>query len=231
MDSNFNNRAVRISAGPLQPLGDQGVLASFPDEDRALHFAECVRQLALAEVVDVVQAYTTVAVYFDLLRIRYAELAARLQPLVNATPETRSLGRLHQLPCCYELQQDLQHVAQRCGLSPEEVIRLHTGTIYTVYAIGFCPGFPYLGYLPEPLVGVPRLATPRPRIEAGSVGMTGRQTGIYTLPRPGGWCLIGRTPLILVDVAVNYFPLRTGDRIQFVRIQESEFRQLEGERL
>jgi inhibitor of KinA len=231
MESGFTNSEARIPAEAFQPLGDQGVLASFAEEDRALHFAECVRQLALAEVVDVVQAYTTVAVYFDLRRIRYAELATRLQPLVNAVAETRSLGRLHQLPCCYELQQDLQHVAQRCALAADEVIRLHTSTLYTVYAIGFCPGFPYLGYLPEPLVGVPRLATPRPRVEAGSVGMTGRQTGIYTLPRPGGWCLIGRTPLILVDVADNYFPLRTGDRIQFVRISESEFRQIKGKRL
>jgi inhibitor of KinA len=231
MDPNLNNTAARIPAGPLQPLGDQAVLASFPDEDRALHFAERVRQHLLEGVVDVVQAYTTVAVYYDLQRIRYVEMVDRLQPLLNAVPDTRSLGRLHQLPCCYELQQDLQHVTQLCGLSADEVIRLHTGTIYTVYAIGFCPGFPYLGYLPPPLVGVPRLATPRPRVEAGSVGMTGRQTGVYTLPRPGGWCLIGRTPLILVDVAANYFPLRTGDRIQFVRIQESDFRQLEGERL
>jgi inhibitor of KinA len=100
-----------------------------------------------------------------------------------------------------------------------------------VYAIGFCPGFPYLGYLPSALSGVPRLETPRVRLERGSVGLTGRQTGIYTEPRPGGWNIIGRTPFELVNVADGYFPLRTGDRVQFTRIDEREFRRLEGQRL
>ena len=86
------------------------------------------------------------------------------------------------------------------------MIALHGGTRYTVYAIGFCPGFPYLGYLPDELAGVPRLPAPRLRVEEGSVGLTGRQTGIYTEVRPGGWNIVGRTPLRLVDVACEYFP-------------------------
>ncbi len=85
--------------------------------------------------------------------------------------------------------------------------------------------------MPPALTGVPRLATPRLRVEAGSVGLTGRQTAIYTEPRPGGWCLIGQTPLQLVDVAAGYFPLRTGDRVQFVPIDETEYRELLGQRL
>ena len=111
------------------------------------------------------------------------------------------------------------------------MIALHSGTEYTVYAIGFCPGFPYLGYLPEALCGVPRLPSPRLRVPPGSVGLTGRQTGIYPLPRPGGWNLIGRTPLILVDPAAGYFPLRVGDRVHFHRIGEAEYRRREGDRL
>ena len=126
---------------------------------------------------------------------------------------------------------DLARVAESTGLAADEVIRLHTGTEYTVYAIGFCPGFPYLGYLPEPLCGVPRLEAPRLRVEPGSVGLTGRQTGIYTEARPGGWNLIGRTPLQLVNVVDGYFPLRTGDRIRFERIGTAEFRRLQGQRL
>ena len=93
------------------------------------------------------------------------------------------------------------------------------------------PGFPYLGYLPEKLCGVPRLNSPRIRVEPGSVGLTGRQTGIYPLPRPGGWNLIGRTPLTLVDVADGYFPLRVGDRVRFSRIESSEYERLYGMRL
>ena len=135
------------------------------------------------------------------------------------------------IPCCYERQLDLAHVAEHTGLKEEEVIRLHLETEYTVYAIGFCPGFPYLGYLPRALCGVPRLATPRVRVDAGSVGLTGRQTGIYTEPRPGGWNLIGRTPLELVNLADGYFPLRTGDRVRFRRVDETEFKNLLGQRL
>ena len=111
------------------------------------------------------------------------------------------------------------------------MIHLHHETEYTVYAIGFCPGFPFLGYLPPALCGVPRLETPRPRLESGSVGLTGRQTGIYTEPRPGGWDILGRTPLELVNVVDGYFPLQTGDKVQFVRIDEVEFQRLKGERL
>ena len=126
---------------------------------------------------------------------------------------------------------DLDRVAARVGLSTEQVIALHTATIYTVYAIGFCPGFPYLGYLPQQLRGVPRLESPRIRVEAGSVGLTGRQTGIYPEPRPGGWNLIGRTPITMVDVSDGYFPLKTGDRVQFVRISALTFPNLLGRRL
>ena len=126
------------------------------------------------------------------------------------------------------MQQDLERVARHVRMSPEEVIRLHRGTEYTIYAIGFSPGFPYLGYLPDPLCGVPRLESPRPRVEPGSVGLTGRQTGVYPEARPGGWNLIGRTPLKLVDVVEGYFPLRTGDRVRFEPIDAAEFHRLRG---
>ena len=125
----------------------------------------------------------------------------------------------------------MPRVAEYLELPAEEVIRQHTGTEYTVYAIGFCPGFPYLGYLPAALGGVPRLDQPRLRVEAGSVGLTGRQTGIYTEVRPGGWNVIGRTPLELVHVEDGYFPLRTGDKVRFERIGEADFQRLAGQRL
>jgi inhibitor of KinA len=217
----------------LIPLGDQGALAYFADEAAALRFAAAVRQVRAPWLVDVVQAYTSVAVYSDLLRIDFAALADALRQ-VEAEAEhgpPPAPGKRHVIPCCYEFQLDLARVAEHTGLGPDEVIRLHTAAEYTVYAIGFCPGFPYLGYLPAPLCGVPRLPAPRLRVEAGSVGLTGRQTGIYTEPRPGGWNLLGRTPLELVHVADGYFPLRTGDRVRFAPIDETEFRKLQGRRL
>jgi inhibitor of KinA len=215
-----------------QPLGDQAVLASCPDEAAAGRLAATVKTLAAPWLVDVVQAYASVAVFFDPDQVFFAEVVAALPTLpsqdVGPAPNP---AQLHPIPCCYEMQQDMERVMQHTGLSTEEVIRLHTGTVFTVYAIGFCPGFPYLGYLPPPLCGVPRLATPRLRVEAGSIGLTGRQTGIYTEVRPGGWNLIGRTPLQLVHVTDGYFPLRTGDRVQFYRIDEGAYRGLVGQRL
>jgi inhibitor of KinA len=216
----------------LQPLGDQAVLASFTAESDATRWAAAVRRLAQPWLVDVVQAYRTVAVYFDLDQTTLAAVTRTLGTLTREDIPDIAVERcLHHIPCCYELQLDLPRVASATGLSEDEVIRLHLASEYTVYAIGFCPGFPYLGYLPERLCGVPRLPSPRLRVEPGSVGLTGRQTGIYTEARPGGWNLLGRTPLELVHVADGYFPLRTGDRVRFVRIDEAAFRQLQGQRL
>lgn len=215
----------------LVSLGDQAALAYFADESAALRFAALVRQAELPWRVDVVQAYTSVAVFFDLGQVGFRAVEQRLRELEAVADVVLPPSRLHRIPCCYELQLDLERVAEHTGLSTDEVIRLHAATEYTVYAIGFCPGFPYLGYLPPPLCGVPRLPSPRLRVEAGSVGLTGRQTGIYTELRPGGWNLIGRTPLCLVDVADGYFPLRTGDRVRFERIGEAEYRGLLGQRL
>ena len=217
----------------LVPLGDQAILAYFREESASLRFAAAVRALREPGLLDVVQAYTSVAVYFDLLRTNFASLAATLQQVEENAEHgpPPPPGKRHVIPCCYEFQLDLARIAEHTQLSPDEIIRRHSGLDFTVYAIGFCPGFPYLGYLPAELSGVPRLPAPRLRVEVGSVGLTGGQTGIYTEPRPGGWNLLGRTPLELVNVADGYFPLRTGDCVHFARIDEAEFRRLQGQRL
>src|SRR5262245_58716607 len=217
---------------PFEPMGDGAVLARFSNEAGAMRFAAAVRASALAWSLDVVQAYFTVAVFFDQDCILYRDAAEWLAELRFTGPmEITGEGQLHHIPCCYEFQLDLERIAQHSGLSADEVVRRHSETVYTVYAIGFCPGFPYLGYLPESLCGVSRLDTPRVRVEAGSIGLTGRQTGIYTEPRPGGWNLVGRTPLELVNVVEGYFPLRTGDRVRFEAIDVARYRELAGTRL
>jgi inhibitor of KinA len=217
----------------MQPMGDQALLASFEEENAAAVFAGAVRCQPPPGLVDVVQAYSTVAVYFTLDVTRYHDIALHARAIAeNAAPTTgQPVGILQHIPICYDFPLDQARVAQHTGLSVEEAISLHLATEYHVYAIGFCPGFPYLGYLPERLRGVPRLDTPRLRVEPGTVGLTGKQTGIYTEQRPGGWNLIGRTPLTLVSVIDEYFPLRTGDRVRFERIDEHEFQRLKGERL
>jgi inhibitor of KinA len=198
-------------------------------EPLALALAEQLRARKLPWVVDVVQAYTSVAVFFDPGQVDGRQVQKELASL-QLQGQTYS-GQLHQIPCCYELGLDLERIAQATGLEVKEVIKRHVEQVYTVYAIGFCPGFPYLGYLPQALAGVPRLPSPRVQVEPGSVGLTGRQTGIYTEARPGGWNIVGRTPLELVNVAEGYFPLRTGDRMQFRSITKEEYRELEGKRL
>jgi inhibitor of KinA len=213
----------------LEPLGDQAVLATFVDESAAARFAEAVRGFHVPWLQDVVLAYVTVAVFYDLDQIDYDLVAGTLRNL--RLPKAAEAGKLHVVPCCYERQLDLKRVSEITGLSPEDVIRLHHSLGYTVYAIGFSPGFPYLGYLPEALAGVPRLEQPRVRVEPGSVGIAGKQTGIYPGATPGGWNLIGQTPLELVNIEDEYFPIRPGEQVRFRRIDEMEFKQLKGQRL
>ncbi len=225
----------------LVPLGDQAVLAYLPDEAAAVRLAAAVRAAAPDWLQDVVPAYASVGVFFDADRVGTGEVAAWLgrretgdgrRETTDAVSRLPSpVSRSHTIPVCYEMALDLPRVCEHTGLTTDDVIRLHGGTAYTVYAVGFVPGFPYLGYLPPELCGVGRLPTPRLRVEAGSVGLTGRQTGLYPLARPGGWNLIGRTPLTVVDVADGFFPLRVGDAVRFERIDEKRYRELEGERL
>ena len=217
----------------LRPLGDQAVLAYCDDEAEAFALAGRLHGAGLPWLVDVVQAYLSVAAFYDGRQVDYGAAVHAIEAEGSAGPggEAAVEGRLHRIPCCYEMGLDLGRIAEHTGLSADEVITRHAGATYTVYAIGFCPGFPYLGYLPDELAHVPRLPSPRVRLEAGSVGLTGRQTGIYTEARPGGWNIVGRTPLTLVDVQDGYFPLRTGDRVQFEPISAAEFGRLGGERL
>jgi inhibitor of KinA len=218
----------------LTPLGDQAVLAYLPDEAAAVRLAAAVRAAGPDWLQDVVPAYASVGVFFDADRVGLQVVTAWLEGLLLRSPPhqlTTSPPRTHTIPVCYEMQLDLTRIAEHTGLSAERIVELHTATEYTIYAVGFVPGFPYLGYLPEELRGVPRLPSPRLRVEPGSVGLAGKQTGIYPLPRPGGWNVVGRTPLTLVDVAGGYFPLRVGDRVRFERIDETEYRRREGERL
>jgi len=228
-----------MTAPRFTPLGDQAVLAYFDDEAAAVAFADAVRAANPPWLQDVVPAYASAGVFFDADAIavrgaiQWLSLFSRDAKSSERSAPLRGLRVAAKLsiPVCYEFGPDLPRVCERTGLATDDVIRLHASVEYTVYAVGFVPGFPYLGYLPPELCGVPRLESPRLRVEPGSVGLTGRQTGIYPLPRPGGWNLIGRTPLIIVDVNHGFFPIRVGDRVRFARIDEQRFRELDGERL
>jgi inhibitor of KinA len=215
----------------IVPLGDTAALVHLPDEAAAGRLAAAARAGEVPGRLDVVQAYASVAVFLDPRALPFARAAAWLRGLDVKLVPAAAAGRSFVIPCCYEFGPDLERVAEHTKLTPAEVIARHSAAEYTVYAVGFCPGFPYLGYLPAELSGVPRLPAPRPRVEPGSVGLTGRQTGLYPLARPGGWNLIGRTPLEMVNLADGYFPLRTGDHVRFRPIDRGEYEELSGRRL
>jgi Carboxyltransferase domain, subdomain C and D len=175
----------------LACLGDQAALAYLADEDAALRFAAAVRDSHEPWLVDVVQAYTSVAVYFDLEQSRFAKVAGRLRALLQGSgnEEKAAAGQLHLISCCYEFGPDLERVASHTGLAPQEVVRRHAAATYTVYAIGFCPGFPYLGYLPPELSGVARGGTPRGG--GGDAAAAGRSRECR-LDRSSDWYLYRR---------------------------------------
>jgi inhibitor of KinA len=213
------------------PLGDQAVLAYLADEAAASAFAAGVRDANPPWLQDVVPAYSSVGIFFDADQTGTDEVTRWLESRrPNAHPSPLNPHHFV-LPVCYELGPDLPRICELTGLTVDNAIRSHVATEFTVYAIGFVPGFPYLGYLPTELSGLGRLPSPRVRVEPGSVGITGRQTAIYPQASPGGWNLIGRTPFVIVDVESGFFPLRVGDRVRFERIDLARYRELEGKRL
>jgi KipI family sensor histidine kinase inhibitor len=210
----------------LDALGERAFLVRFATEDEAIRWAETVHGRGWPGVVDVVLAYRAVAVFADPERVDLEELEARLRSLTTAATD-RPAGVFIGIPVLYD-GEDLPEVAGRLGLTVAEVVAAHSDRDYHVYAIGFLPGFPYAGYLPEPLCGLPRREVPRVRVPAGSVAIVGRQTAVYPEESPGGWHLIGRTPLRIVDMERGHFPIRAGDRLRFVPIAAGEFAERRG---
>jgi len=170
--------------------------------------------------------YASLLIDFDALRLTHDELTSDIQQLASTSDFTADKGgKVVTIPVCYDLEfgPDLLDVAQHAGIPAEEVVLLHSSPTYLVYFLGFSPGFIYLGGLPE-ILHTPRLATPRPSIAGGSVGIAGSQTGIYPNDSPGGWKLIGRTPLRMFDPeSTPPTRLQPGDRMKFSPIDRATF--------
>ncbi|MEE9247139.1 MAG: 5-oxoprolinase subunit PxpB, partial [Dehalococcoidia bacterium] len=193
---------------------------------------DAIDEAAIEGVQALAPTYRSILVYYDPLKIPLEELKQRLSDLGRALPDASSSeARIFEIPTLYggEFGPDLDFVASHTGLSPEEVIRIHAGTDYLVYMVGFNPGFPYLGGMPEN-IATPRLETPRVKIPAGSVGIAEAQTGIYPLESPGGWRLIGRSPLKMFDPSRDPPALvEAGDLVRFVSIDEARYQDIQGE--
>lgn len=228
----------------LYPLGDAAVVLEFGTGiSAATHraiaaFSARLRRQSFAGLREVVPAFTTLTVYYDPWLasahgqyLPYERVAAQLRELLQVSEEAEAAEETEvvDIPVCYggAFGPDLAFVAQHTGLSPAEVIARHTAPEYLVHMIGFAPGFPYLGGL-DARLATPRRPQPRPLVLAGAVGIAGPQTGIYSLPTPGGWQLIGRTPLALFDAAWEQpSRLRAGQRLRFVAISEGEFAEIQ----
>jgi KipI family sensor histidine kinase inhibitor len=197
----------------LLAAGEAAVLAEVDDLATVHRLLAAVRGAALPGVVDVVPGYRTLLVTVSsplhLDRVRAA------LPRLPLPPADAAVGRTVELPVQYD-GEDLAEVTRRTGLTAEQVVRRHTAPDYLVAFLGFTPGFPYLVGL-DPALHVPRRATPRLRVPAGSVGLAGSQTGVYPAASPGGWQLIGRTDRVLFDPAREPPALLApGDRLRFV---------------
>lgn len=202
----------------IHPLGDTALLAELGTRlDTALNTRAIALAAALKKRRDVRQAvagYASVTVHFDPEQTTHDALGAAVKRLAAKRPPMAEPGRLHRIPVVYE-GPDLEEVAARLRLSPQKIAEIHSSPIYRVFLVGFVPGWAYLGPLPEELE-LQRRHVPRTQVPAGSVAIAGRQTGIYPLPSPGGWHLIGRTSvkLFLPDRDPPCL-FRAGDRVKF----------------
>jgi len=226
----------RTSGGArFQYASDESLLVYF-GEQISLRNHEQVRRLLrllgmepIAGVRNLHPAYCSVLVKFDPLKLRHEELQEALQKYLKRLenvnlPPTRTM----EIPVCYggEYGPDLEEVARIHGIAPERVVELHSSRIYVVYFLGFTPGFAYLGELAEELV-TPRLEKPRRAVPVGSVGIAGNQTGVYPFATPGGWRLLGRTPVAMFRADREGFSLLTiGDRVRFVPTEHARFAKL-----
>lgn len=188
-----------------------------------------LRALKDPRIRNIHPAYATVLIDFDSLQVSHRELSGIVDELMRLGTEVRNPARVVTIPICYggDFGPDLPFVAHHAELPVKEVVRLHSSATYVVHFLGFSPGFGYLDGLPAQLA-CPRLESPRTRVAAGSVGIAGGQTGVYPLDSPGGWRLIGRTPLRMFDPLANSpTRLEPGDKVQFVPIDRPAFDELE----
>jgi len=220
------------------PFGDAALVVEFGDtisleiNRRVVALDSAILKAEIRGVEELVPTYRSLLARYDPLKISYEQLVFRVKDLEEKLKDSHAKmeGRKVVVPVVYggEYGPDLGHVAQLHGLTEEQVVRLHSEREYRVYMIGFVAGFPYLGEVADE-IATPRLETPRLKVSAGSVGIAEKQTGIYPCDAPGGWQIIGRTPIRLFDPWQQPpTPLNSGDTVKFKPISEAEYKMLLG---
>lgn len=215
------------------PFGENGIKVVFPNHisqeihERILKLYQSIKRHAVESITDIVPSYTVLTVYFNETLTSFTQMKEKLESIWAATDskEETASSRIVVLPVYYggDVGEDLEKVASTNDVSAEEVINLHSSRDYLTYMIGFLPGFPYLGGMDE-RIATPRLKKPRAQVEAGSVGIAGSQTGVYPINSPGGWNIIGQTPVPIVDFTREEpFLIEMGDYIRFRPVQHTEY--------
>jgi KipI family sensor histidine kinase inhibitor len=217
------------------PVGDCALTVEFGREiseeinGRVRSLAMALKNAAIPGVFEWIPTYRSLLVCYNPEKISFRRLIILLRRLIGSAGQVAQTGkRVWQIPVCYggEYGEDLDNVSQNAGMAPEDAIKLHSLTEYRIYMLGFLPGFAYLGGL-DKRIHTPRLKTPRTRIPPGSVGIGGGQTGIYPIASPGGWQLIGRTPVKPYDPK-RAVPIlfEAGDFLKFIPVSEDMFKEI-----
>lgn len=220
----------------ISPVGDRAISIDFgqvidPTINRHIRQTiERIKELQLEGIIELVPTYCALLVEYDAMLYSYSEICNIIEPTLEEgmTNTTNELVTVVEVPTVYggEFGPDLSFVASHNHLSEDEVISIHSGTDYLVYMLGFIPGFTYLGGM-DSRIATPRLSSPRTLIPAGSVGIAGEQTGTYPSDSPGGWQIIGRTPVTVYDMSkAQAALLKAGDYVRYVPIDESEFHRI-----
>ena len=215
--------------------GDSSILVEFgkvisPEINRKITATvQLMKMQHIEGVVDIIPAFCSLLINYDPRVISYEEITERMQHLLKMDAKMdEGKKKIYEIPVCYggEYGPDIANIAEHAGLTEEEVIKIHSSRDYLIYMLGFLPGFCYLGGLDE-RIHTPRLANPRIKISAGSVGIGGSQTGIYPLDSPGGWQLMGMTPVKTYDPDREVpILLEAGDYIRFIPIDEEEYNRI-----
>lgn len=220
----------------ISPVGDCAISIDFgqvidPKINRQIRqVIEQIKVLQLDGIIELVPTYCALLVQYDAMVYTYSDICKILEPTLqeSVTDSANELVTIVEIPTVYggEFGPDLGFVASHNHISEDEVVSIHSGTDYLVYMLGFIPGFTYLGGM-NPRIATPRLSSPRTLIPAGSVGIAGEQTGTYPSDSPGGWQIIGRTPVTMYDMSKKQAALlQAGDYVRYVPINENEFHRI-----
>ena len=222
----------------ILPTGDRALTVEFGNEideminARLMGFIKVLAEARIKGVEEFVPSFRAVLIHYNPSILSYAQMVEHINAaLARPVQFSARKKRIVQIPVCYDSEcgPDINFVAEHAGISVDEVIRIHSSKPYLIYMLGFQPGFPYLGGLDEK-IHTPRLENPRQKLEAGSVGIGGKQTGLYPMESPGGWQIIGLTPVKCYNPAkAEPIPYRAGDYIQFVPISKDEYDRLKEE--